>query len=193
MERRDYRAPAANGQVASPPWPACPAWPGTARMSVAVAFGSTVSGCTASAWTVSGCTASAPDAVSVASQRQVAAGGRVEDVDGPGVHPELGVLALADAGGGVEPGDDRFAAGAARASRVPGQFFELGGAHALVAPVREVDEHVGAQGLQDVDVGAERDPVRAVVRRDQRRVLEVLRPQAHDDVAPGPGRSEERR
>jgi hypothetical protein len=68
-----------------------------------------------------------------------------------------------------------------------GQFLELAGAYSLLAPLREVDEHVGAQRLQDVDGRGERDPVRAVVWRDQRRILEVLRAQAHDDVAAGPG------
>src|SRR6185312_9293964 len=116
------------------------------------------------------------------------AAGGVEDVHRPGIYPELGVLALGDVGGGVEPGDNGFAALAGvRASRVPGQLLELGGTHSVPDLTRKVDEHVGTQGLQDVDGGVERDPVRAVVGRDQRHVLEVLRPQAHDDFAPGPG------
>src|SRR6185312_12483981 len=75
-------------------------------------------------------------AVTISSQRQVAAAGGVEDVHRPGIYPELGVLALSDVGGGVEPGDNGFAAGV-RASRVPGQLLEFGAAHPLPDLARE--------------------------------------------------------
>jgi hypothetical protein len=110
-------------------------------------------------------------------------------VQGPGIHPEFGVLAFADAGRRVQPGDQGVTAGAGvRAAGISGEFFEFGGVHALLDVLGEVDEHVGAHGLEDVDAGAERDPVLAVVPLDKRRVLEVFRSHAHDDVTARAGR-----
>jgi len=49
----------------------------------------------------------------------------------------------------------------------------------------EIHIHVGAHGLDDVDVRVERDPRPAHIGRYQRYVLEVLRADAHDQGASG--------
>ncbi len=108
-------------------------------------------------------------------------------MDRPDIKPQLGALALAQPGRRVDPRDHRVPAlTGVGAAGVRGQFLELGGVHAALEFLREVDIHIGAHRLHDVDVRLETDPVRPGVRVDQRGVLEALRPNPHDQV---PGRA----
>ena len=105
-------------------------------------------------------------------------------MDRPDIDPQVGRLALAQPGRGVDARDDRVPAlTGVGTSRVLSQFLELGRVHAAFEFLGEVDVDIGAHRLHHIDVRLERDPVRPGVRADQRGVLEALRADPHDQVA----------
>src|SRR4051794_15899208 len=116
-----------------------------------------------------------------ALRRQRAAAARLEEVHLARVQPEAAPSARLDRARGLQPQDGLVLVrgrqvGPAGVGRQLGEVLAL----RALAAVGDVDEQVGAQRLDERDVGLEDEPGLVA---DQRRVLEVLGPRAEDDLA----------
>src|SRR3978361_1027086 len=107
----------------------------------------------------------------------------IEEMQLRRVEPEFRALALADTGlpGHARDGHARAPARRLRDARVARELGELVGAD-LAALEGEVDIDLGAHRFQHLDRGLELEAGRVVLGREAR-VLEVLGPDADDDVA----------
>src|SRR3954454_16387934 len=116
-----------------------------------------------------------------ALRRQRVAALRLEEVHLARVQPEAAPSARLDRARGLEP-QDGLVLVRGRQLAPAGVARQLGEVLALraLAAVGDVDEQVGAQRLDERDVGLEDEPGLVA---DQRRVLEVLGPRAEDDLA----------